>query len=343
MILSALLCLALVITACGGSNSNSGSSSSNASGSGSSAGSDSGSNSGSSGSGQKKVVGVLVSDFNSQFLVYMMDSMKEEAKKYPDFEFVYVDAQYDSGIQMNQVENFLAQKVDALIYNPVDTEAAKPVVDMIEQAGIPLIAVNRKAPNTDNIEKYAYVGSNAVESGELLMEAMAEVLGGKGDIVELQGFYGHEPQIDRHQGILNVLEKYPDIKIIAEDSGEWNRELGMQKMENWLQSNLRGKFVGVVAHNDEMAIGAINALEDAGMLDQVAVGSIDGTPEALQLLKEGKLKATIFQDPFNQGSKSIEVAVKAVNGESIEREYIIPYLRVTPEEADQYLALYGVQ
>jgi inositol transport system substrate-binding protein len=196
-------------------------------------------------------------------------------------------------------------------------------------------------PNADSVANYSYAGSSSVESGEILMEAMAEVMGGKGNMLELQGFYGHEPQIERHLGIENVLKKFPDIKVLAEDSGKWNREEGMKKVENWIQSDLKGKFNAIVAHNDEMAVGAVKALEDAGLADKVLVGGIDATPDALNMLKEGKLAVTVFQDAFGQGAKGIELAVKALQGEKLEREYIIPYLRVKKEEADKYLALFA--
>jgi len=114
----------------------------------------------------------------------------------------------------------------------------------------------------------------------------------------------------------------------------------MVKMENWLQSNLKDQFNAVVCHNDEMAIGAMKAIEAAGMLDKVVIGGIDATPEMLRYLKEGSVEVTVFQDAKGQGGKSAEIAVKVINGEQVEKEYMIPYLLVKPEEADKYLALY---
>lgn len=286
----------------------------------------------------KKVVGVLIGDFSNQFHTYIMEGMKKEAEKYPDFEFVYVDGKFDASIQMAQVENFIAQKVNAIVFMPGDAEASKPAVDKIVEAKIPLINVNTKVGNFEKVTSYA--GSDTVQSGEILMEAMAEVMGGKGAMLELEGMYGHEPQIERHKGIENVLKKYPDIKVVAKDTGEWSRDKGLKKMENWLQSDLKDKFTAVVCHNDEMAIGAMKAIEDAGLLDKVVIGGIDATPDMLNYLKEGKVEVTVFQDAKGQGAKSIELAVKAVNGEKLEKEYMIPYIRVKKEEADKYLAMY---
>ncbi|WP_338826611.1 sugar ABC transporter substrate-binding protein [Neomoorella thermoacetica] len=291
---------------------------------------------------KKKVVGVMIADISAQFQAHMADAMKAEAKKYEnEIEFVFVDGKFDSNIQLAQAENFISQKVDAIIFIPSDKEGSKPIVDRIVQAGIPLIGVNTKVAEMEKLT--TYVGSDTVKSGEILMQAIADMLGGKGNIVEIQGWYGHEPQIERHKGIQNVLSKYPNIKVLAENTGKWTRAEGMAVMENWLKSDLKDKINAVVAHNDEMAIGALKAIEDAGMLDKIIVGGIDAEPEALNLLKQGKLKVTVFQDAIGQGKAAIECAVKAVKGEKLEKEYMIPYELVKQQYADQYLARYEIK
>ncbi|WP_338835315.1 sugar ABC transporter substrate-binding protein [Neomoorella thermoacetica] len=291
---------------------------------------------------KKKVVGVMMADISAQFQAHMADAMKAEAKKYEnEIEFVFVDGKFDSNIQLAQAENFISQKVDAIIFIPGDKEGSKPIVDRIVQAGIPLIGVNTKVAEMEKLT--TYVGSDTVKSGEILMQAIADMLGGKGNIVEIQGWYGHEPQIERHKGIQNVLSKYPNIKVLAENTGKWTRAEGMAVMENWLKSDLKDKINAVVAHNDEMAIGALKAIEDAGMLDKIIVGGIDAEPEALNLLKQGKLKVTVFQDAIGQGKAAIECAVKAVKGEKLEKEYMIPYELVKQQYADQYLARYEIK
>jgi inositol transport system substrate-binding protein len=288
--------------------------------------------------GEKKVVGVMIGDMSAQFQAYVMDGMKRQTEKYPDVQFVFVDGKFDSAVQMGQAENFIAQGVDALIYIPGDAEASKNLVDKVVAANIPIIGCNTKVKEMDKLTTYA--GSDTIESGKILMEGLAQVMGGKGQLIELQGFYGHEPQIERHNGILEALANYPDMEIIKEDSGEWNRDKGMQKMENMLQSDLAGQFQGVVAHNDEMAIGAMKALEAAKMLDQVKVAGIDATPEALRYLKEGKLALTVFQDALGQGAMAVDLAVKVLNGETVEKEVMVPYVLVMPEDADKYIAIY---
>ncbi|WP_422443643.1 sugar ABC transporter substrate-binding protein [Thermoanaerobacterium sp. DL9XJH110] len=285
----------------------------------------------------KKVIGVLLCDFSDQFQVYMKKGMEEAASKLGDeYEVLFYDAKYDANEQLKQAENLITQKVDAIVLMAVDREAAKPMVQSIHDAGIPLISVNRMLANQDLA--VSYVGSDDVQAGEIQMKAMAEALKGKGNIVVLHGSYGHEPEIRRQQGYMNILKDYPDIKIVAENTGDWYRDKGMEVMENWLQSKI--KIDGVAAHNDEMAIGASIAIEDAGLTGKIVVSGIDATPEAIDFVKKGKMNFTVFQDAKGQGRTSIEVAAKAAKGEKVEKEYMIPFELVTPDKADEYVKRY---
>lgn len=286
---------------------------------------------------EQKVIGVLLCDFSDQFQVYLKKSMEEAAEKLGDeFKVIFYDAKYDANEQMKQAENLITQKVDAIVLMAVDVEAAKPMVEAIHDAGIPLISVNRRLANQDLA--VSYVGSDDVEAGEIQAKAMAEALGGKGNIVILHGFYGHEPQIKRHEGYMNILKDYPDIKIVAENTGDWYRDKGMKVMENWLRSGLQ--IDAVLAQNDEMAIGATLAIEDAGLTGKIKVAGIDATPEALDFVEKGKLDFTVFQDAKGQGRTSIEVAAKVAKGEKVEKEYMIPYELVTPDKVDEYRQRY---
>lgn len=283
----------------------------------------------------KKIVGVMIADMSAQFQAYIADGMKEQAKKYPTIEFVFVDGKFDSGIQMSQAENFIAQKVDALIYIPGDAAASKNLVDKVVAAKIPIIGVNTKVAEMDKLTTYA--GSDTVESGKILMNGLAQVMGGKGAIFEMQGFMGHEPQIERHNGIQEALKSYPDIQYIGQDTGEWSRDKGMQAMENVLNSDLKGKFTAVACHNDEMAIGVMKALEAANVKN-VLVAGIDANPEALKYVKEGRLALTVFQDAKGQGAMGIDLAAKVVAGETVEKSYMVPYVLVMPADVDKYLS-----
>jgi len=289
--------------------------------------------------GENVVVGVMIGNMANQFHTHIMEGMEVKAKEFPHIEFVYVDGQFDPGRQMSQAENFVAMGVDAIIFMPGDAAAATPLVDMVVEAGIPLIGVNTEVLPEDMPKLTSYAGSNTVESGRILMQAMADLMGGRGNLFEMQGFLGHTPQIDRNIGIHQILAEYPDINLIGHDTGEWSRDVGMTKMENALNSPIGDQIEAVVAHNDEMAIGAMKAIEAAGRKG-IKIAGIDATPEALRFVKEGRLSFTVFQDARGQGAKAIEIAAEVVAGNQVEKYYDIPYLLVLPEDVDEFLAKY---
>jgi inositol transport system substrate-binding protein len=284
----------------------------------------------------KKVIGISLQNFSDEFRTYMIDAMKEEQKKYPDVEFIYSDAQNDSSKQMNQIENFITQKVDAIIFTPVDTVAAVDILAKVNASGIPIIVSNQTFDGANKAT--AYVGSKSIESGLMQMEEVEKLLNGKGNIAIMDGQMGHEAQIKRTEGNKQIIAKHPDMKVVLENTAEWNREKGLNLMENWLQS---GKEIdAVVANNDEMAIGAIMALKEKGKLKDILVAGVDATPAALKLVKEGSLKVTVFQDAVGQGKASIDTAVKAANGEKV-KSVIVPYQLVTSKNVDEFIAKYN--
>ncbi|PLR87762.1 MULTISPECIES: sugar ABC transporter substrate-binding protein [Bacillus] len=289
----------------------------------------------SGGAGDKKVIGISLQNFSDEFRTYMIDAMKEEEKNHPDFKFMYSDAQNDSAKQMNQIENFIAQKVDAIIFTPVDTVAAVDILARVNEAGIPIIVSNQTFDGVEDAT--AYVGSESIESGLLQMEKVAKLLDGKGNIAIMHGQMGHEAEIMRTDGNKEIIAKNPGMKVVLEDTAEWNREKGLTLMENWLHSGK--KIDAVVANNDEMAIGAIMALEADGKLDEVIVAGVDATPAALEFMQSDKLEVTVFQDAIGQGVGSIQTAVKAANGEPVE-DVIVPYKLVTPDNVEEYAEIY---
>ena len=150
----------------------------------------------------------------------------------------------------------------------------------------------------------------------------------------IDGPNAHSAQLDRSQGICEVLENYPDIKIIAEQTANWDRAEAMALMENWLQ--MGDDIDGVVAQNDEMAIGALKAIQAAGKEDSIKVVGIDAIADALTLVESGELIGTVYQDAVGQGAGAVEAAVRAVNGENLEKETLIPYKLVTVENLDEF-------
>ncbi|MEW9672250.1 sugar ABC transporter substrate-binding protein [Ammoniphilus sp. 3BR4] len=285
------------------------------------------------------VIGAAMPVFDDKWLTYLYDEINKYDKEHDDVEVKMVDAKNDSGKQLSQVETFVAQGVDAIIINPVDTSAVGPMVDAANAANVPVVIVNRM-PGDDVLSKiYAYVGSESTQAGTMQMEKVVELLGGKGNVAILTGELGSESQIKRTQGNKDILAKNPDIKLVREQTAMYQRAEGMKVMENWIQSG--DQLNAIVANNDEMAIGAIMALEAAGKLDGVVVAGIDGTPDALEYVKSGKLNVSAFQDPMGQGKGAIEAAVKAAKGEKLEGAegniVNVPFELITKENVETYI------
>jgi inositol transport system substrate-binding protein len=281
----------------------------------------------------KIVIGAALPDFDDKWLSYLQDGIKEHEASQENVEVIYVDAMNDANKQLSQVENFISQKVDAILIIPVDTVSAPNMVDKANGANIPIVVVNRQYEGVEDAT--AYVGSESITAGIMEMEEVANILNGKGNIAIMNGQMGHEAQIKRTEGNKQIIEQHPDMEVVLEGTAGWDRAKGLTLMENWLQSG--NQIDAVVANNDEMAIGAIMALEAAGKLDQVVVAGVDATPDALEFVKEGKLSVTVFQDAKGQGKGGLETAIKAAKGEEVDDFVWIPYELVTKDNVEEYI------
>lgn len=286
-------------------------------------------------SGEKSVsditVGYSFQGLSDEYIVFLKEAVDAKAAEL-GVNVLIADGQMSAEKQISQVENFIAQQVDVIVMNPISMDGCAPAVAAAHEAGIPIITLISIVSNQDLAT--SYVGSNSVESGEIEMQLAADGLGGKGNIVVMFGQMGHDAQIGRYDGLKNVLANYPDIQIVAEQTGNWSREEGMAIMENWLSS---GKEIdAVVAQNDAMALGALMAIEAKGMLGEIQVYGIDAIPEALLALEEDKMNGTVFQDAKGQGAKSVEVALQVAMGESVDKNVYIPYLPVLKEDVPNY-------
>ncbi|MEL7656298.1 MAG: substrate-binding domain-containing protein [Bacillota bacterium] len=245
-------------------------------------------------------------------------------------------AQEDLAKQIDQVNAMIEQGYDAIMVVPVDTSAMGPITDAVTAAGIPLIYVNRYPFGTEEPPAGVYyVGSQSIVSGRLQGQFLIDAMGEKGGVGILMGILVNEAAVERTKGNEEILFKYPDIKILAKEAGDWAFDKGMDITENWLATY--GKALNaILSNNDNMALGALQALEDAGRDDVIVVG-IDAITDARELVKEGKLAATVLQDAAGQGVTGVEVAVKAAGGEIPEAVTWIDYILITPENVDQYL------
>jgi inositol transport system substrate-binding protein len=271
--------------------------------------------------------------FDDLWLTTLRDAMTAYAESQPGVELIMVDSKEDVATQLGQVENFVAQQVDAIVLIPANTDATDPMTKAATDAGIPLVYVNRKPANLP--EGVAYVGSDSIDAGIFQMEWIAEKLGGKGNIVIMMGNLSQEAAQQRTAGVKQVVEKFPDIKIIKEDTGNWSRDQGLALMENWLSTG--DQIDAVASNNDEMAIGALAAIEAAGKLGQIIVGGVDASPDALAEMDKGRLNVTVFQNAVGQGEGGIQAAIALARGEQVEQITWIPYELVTPENYKDYM------
>ncbi|WP_105619257.1 sugar ABC transporter substrate-binding protein [Vallitalea okinawensis] len=278
-------------------------------------------------------IGVSIANFDDTFLMYMKDGMDAYAKELgAEVRVEYVDAKEDMAKQMDQVENFIVQGMDAIVIVPVDTSATEPMTELAVEENVPMVYVNRNPGNLP--DGIYYVGSEEIVAGQLQMEFLAEQLGGEGDIAILMGKLDNEGALKRTEGVEEIAAGYDGINIVDKQTGNWQRAEGMTVTEDWL--NRFGEEIKAIAsNNDDMALGAIQALKDAGREDVMVIG-VDATPDGLAALEAGDLSATVFQDASGQGAGAIETAYKTAQGETVDQEVWIPFQLVTPENLSDF-------
>jgi ABC-type sugar transport system substrate-binding protein len=271
------------------------------------------------------------------FLAYMSDALRAEAKKVGANVQMEV-AGDDVGKQLSQIQNFIAQKVEAIIVNPVDTDVTPRITKLVTAANIPLIYVNRRPADFEKLPAgVAWVASDEKVSGTLQTQEVCRVMKGKGNIVVLMGELSNEAARTRTKDIENVLatKECSGIKILDKREGKWQRTAGNDITTNWVANGM--KFDAIISNNDEMAIGAIQALKAARKWrPDFMVAGIDATPDALASMKAGDLKVTVFQNAAGQGAGSLDAAIKLIKKQSVDRFVNIPFELVTPDNLSRY-------
>ncbi|WP_158894738.1 MULTISPECIES: sugar ABC transporter substrate-binding protein [unclassified Pseudomonas] len=280
-------------------------------------------------------IGVSMPTFDDNYLTYLRENMSKKAKQ-GGISLQFEDARNDVVKQLNQVQSFISQKVDAVIVNPVDTAATRNLIESASKAGIPLVFVNRKPDDAKLPAGVVTVTSNDREAGHLQAQYIADKLGGKGQVAILLGELSNNSTQVRTAGFKEILGKYPGIKIVEEQTGMWLRDKGMDLTSNWL---LAGKEIdGILSNNDEMAIGAAMALKQAGK-QGVLVGGVDGTPDALAAIKRGLMSVSVYQDARGQAEGALNAAEKLAKKENVEQNVTIPYRLITPENVAEFQAM----
>lgn len=278
-----------------------------------------------------QTIGASMAVFDDKFGTLLRNGMEDYAKTLDGVDLQIEDALNDVAKQQSQIQNFIAAGVDAIIVQPVDTDATTVMSKLAADAGIPLVYVNREPVNIDTLpEKQAFVASNEVDSGTLQTREICKLLDGKGKAVVIMGELSNQAARMRTKDIHDVLatDQCKGIEIVQEQTANWQRTQGADLMTNWLSAGI--EFDAVIANNDEMAIGAIQALKAAGRsMDSVVIGGIDATDDALAAMAAGELDVSVFQDAVGQGKGSIDAALKLSKGEAVERKIYIPFELVT--------------
>jgi ribose transport system substrate-binding protein len=274
-----------------------------------------------------KRIGVSVYDMSS-FITAGKEGMDQYAKD-NNIELVWNSANLDVSTQANQVDSMINQGVDAIIVVPVQADSLGPQVTSAKAKGIPLVPVNAALNNKDVAGN---VQPDDVAAGEQEMQMMADHLGGKGNIVILQGPLGQSGEIDRTKGIEQVLAKYPDIKVLAKDTANWKRDEAVNKMKNWI-SGFGPQINAVVSENDDMGLGALQALKESSRTDVPIVG-IDGIEDGLNAVKSGEFIGTSLQNGTVELSAGLAVANALAKKEQVNTEpvYIMP--AITKDNVD---------
>ncbi|MDP9738229.1 UNVERIFIED_ORG: ribose transport system substrate-binding protein [Bacillus sp. B2I3] len=266
-------------------------------------------------------VGVSISTLNNPFFVSLKDGIEKKAKE-KGMKVTVVDAQDDTAKQISGIEDLILQKVDVLLVNPTDSAAISSAVKDANDAGIPVITIDRSSDEGD-IE--TFIASDNVAGGEMAAEYLVKELGEKAKVVELEGVSGASATRERGKGFHNIADK--QLEVLTSQTAEFDRTKGLNVMENILQGNK--DIQAVFAHNDEMALGAIEAIKAAGK-DIIVVG-FDGNDDALKAVENGELKATIAQQPALIGEEAVNAAEKILKGDKVDDTISVPLKLVTKE------------
>ncbi|MFB4166984.1 ribose ABC transporter substrate-binding protein RbsB [Virgibacillus sp. JSM 102003] len=270
-------------------------------------------------------IGLSVSTLNNPFFVSLRDGAEAAAKE-AGYEIVTADAQNDASTQLSDIEDLLQQDIDVLLVNPTDSKAVVSAIESANDAGVPVITVDRSA---DGGEVVTHIASDNVAGGEMAGKYIAEQLGESGKLVELEGIPGASATRERGKGFHNIVDGIDGLEVVANQSANFDRSEGLTVMENIIQSS--DQIDAVFAHNDEMALGAVQALESNGMLKDVVVVGFDATDDARAAVKEGRMDATVAQQPELIGQKAIDAAGKVASGESVDEFIPVELQLVTAE------------
>ena len=289
-----------------------------------------------------ETIGASIARFDDNFLTVMRNGMVDHAAGLSGVDLQVEDATDDLAKQIDQVKNFVASGVDAIIVNIVDTSAGAAV--SAAAGDVPLVYVNREPDNVNDLPKtQAFVASNEIESGTLEafqicrnLRAAGKAGGATGYL--MNGQLSNQAAVQRSKDVHDVIgmDMCNFMTLIDEQTANWSRDEAQDLMTNWMSSGEPFDFV--IANNDEMAIGAIQAMVAGGIdMADVEVGGVDATQDALVAMQAGQLDVTVFQDAHGQGAGSVDTALAIVRGEEVDSKVYIPFKLVTPDNIGDFL------
>lgn len=270
-------------------------------------------------------VGLAVSTLNNPFFVDLKEGAEAKAAEL-GLTLRVVDAQDDPARQLAGIEDLIAAGVDVILINPTDSAAVVPAVLAANRAGIPVITVDRAA---DGGLVVSHIASDNVLGGRMAAELIVERAGGQAKVVELEGIPGTTAARERGQGFNEVMGQHPGMVVVARQEAGFDRARGLTVMENILQAQPEIHFV--FAHNDEMALGALVAIEAAGRAGQIQVVGFDATDDAVRAVSQGRMLATVAQQPRLMGALGVETAVKVLAGQPVDAFIPVPLTLVVAD------------
>jgi ribose transport system substrate-binding protein len=276
------------------------------------------------------------------FTVYSMTSWVTWGKKGVDTiaqdtgtKVLWNSADDDVSKQISQIQQFINQKVDAIVIAAVNSSTLAPQIEAANKAGIPVIATNMRIDGPAGQLLKAYVGPNDVGAGEGAAQSVVDVIGGKGGVVVLQGPIGQSAETDRTKGVKNILEKNPDVKLLSIQPANWDRTKAYNLMLDWL-SRYGSDIKGVIAENDDMGVGATRALQEKGLAGKIPVGGVDAIKDGLREVKSGDFVATNLQNAAIELGMALQVTLDVLDGKSVPKTALLNMPVIKKDRVDYF-------
>lgn len=274
-------------------------------------------------------IALIMSHMTNEFTTTVASAAEAKGEEL-GYEVTVFDSNQDASTQVSQIEQAVSQGFDGILVEPVSTDGVVPGLIAANDANVPIATIVQKASQQDLAA--AYIGGNEVEAGKLQMEQAIEAIGGEGDIAILYGPMGSDAQLARKEGYDAVLAENPNVNVVFDQTANWVTAEALELTENWLSTGTA--FKAVVAQNDGMAVGAVQAIENAGKTGEIQVFGIDATADGVAAINSGGLAGTVSQDTAGIGELGVETMIKLINGEDVEPEVLTQAEWITKDNVD---------